>query len=145
MLHKTQVGALADVPQARPLTPPLVVKHAAFEISAASYDEITRILRARDYHHVFDKNNGAIYMDNIALLRGQQPKDFCSAFILENNKPGDLHRYLDIGENGLPIASPMVTDQTVRFAREQDARSFAKLIANTGAADTWEPVPHLWG
>lgn len=136
---------------------PLVIPRAAFEVSAASYDELTRILRAREYHHVFNESNGAIYMDCIALLRGENAKEFCSAFILENNLPGDLHRYLDIDENGVPTPSPMITDKTMRFAREEDARGFAKLISNLGpicsavvpfppsSAMSWEPVPHLWG
>ena len=141
-LQPTKEAAL----QVDPL--PIVVKHAAFEISAASYDEITRILRAREYHHVFDKSNGAIYMDNIALTRGKEAKEFCSAFVLENNKPGDKHRYLDIDENGVLTPSSMITEKTARFAREHDARSFAKLVANLGpvcSSVTWEPVPHLWG
>lgn len=126
----------------------VIIKYAAFEISAASYDEITRLLRAREYHHVFDETNGAIYMDNIALLRGKLGAEFCSAFILENNKPGELHRYLDMDENGVPVPSAMITDKTMRFAREQDARSFAKFVANLGpvcSPVTWEPIQHLWG
>jgi hypothetical protein len=149
-LHQTQVGALAEAAatvQTRPIgNEPVVVRHAAFAVSPASFDEITRLLRARMYHHVFDPKNGAIYMDSIALTRGEHAKEFCSAFVLENNKPGGLHRYLDMDEaNGELIPSPMITDKTVRFAREQDARGFAKLIAKAMASETWEPIPHLWG
>lgn len=130
------------------LDEPVVVKYAAFEISAASFDEVTRIFRTRGYHHVFDADTGAILLDNIAMTRGGPAVSFCSAFILENNKPGAEHRYLDIDENGVPTPSAMVTDKTMRFSREDDARSFAKLIANLGpvcTSTTWEPAPHLWG
>ena len=148
-LHKTQLGALAE-PQTRPIgNEPVIVKHAAFAISPASFDEISRLLRARMYHHVFDPNNGAIYMDSIALTRGdtQPGVQFCSSYLLENNKPGDEHRYLGIDAHGAP--RPVVKpDDAIRFARDQDAETFAKLITNMAPACSptiWAPVPHLWG
>ncbi len=53
-----------------PIDGPVVVKHAAFTVTPETYDELARLLRAREFHHVFDTENGAIYMDHIALVCG---------------------------------------------------------------------------
>lgn len=140
----------ANAVQLRPLNEPVVVQHAAFTLSPASYDEITRVLRARDYHHVFDEKNGAIYTDHMAFVRGQTPPsaDFCSAHILENNKPGADHRYLMIdAETGVPQSTTDI-DKAFRFSRYDDANTFAKFLANFSAVCSptiWAPVAHIWG
>ena len=44
-------------------------QYAAFALPAGIYDGIAAILRAREYHHIFDTENGAIIMDGIAFTR----------------------------------------------------------------------------
>lgn len=149
-LQPTKEAELATTPQIRPIgNEPVVMRHAAFEVSAASFDEVTRILRARGYHHVIDPKNGAIYMDMIALTRGLPAKNpYCEAYLLENGKPGEAHRYLMIDKlTGVPQPTTDV-DKAFRFAREDDAETFATFMSNFSAVcspTTWAPVAHLWG
>lgn len=45
--------------------------YAALEVSAAAYDEIAAKLRAAEYHHAFDTEEGVIDMNGLALLRAE--------------------------------------------------------------------------
>lgn len=47
--------------------------YAAFALPANTYDAVAAVLRAREYHHVFDTENGAIIMDGIAFTRTPAP------------------------------------------------------------------------
>lgn len=49
--------------------------YAALEVSAAAYDEIAAKLRAADYDHAIDDEEGAIDMSGIALVRAEPPKE----------------------------------------------------------------------
>jgi len=125
---------------------PVVVKYAAFEISPAAYDELTRRLQARGYHHLFE--NDCILMQYIGLTRGPdaKPEPFMAAWVLENGKEGFAHQYLGIDTNGLVVIPQALTDEVLRFARKEDADRFAKFMTvmlKTNQGD-WKPVPHVW-
>ena len=49
---------------------PVVVTHAAFELSPATYEELTRVLRARGFHHLFDAEKQCIFANMIAFTKG---------------------------------------------------------------------------
>lgn len=143
-MTETQLGSI----KTEPFDGPVIVKHAAFQISPASFDEVTRLLRARGYDHVFDASNGAIYMDSIALTRAQQPPppEFSTAWLLENGVEGEKHRYMSIDEGGVPRPVRKV-DDAFRFSRQLDAIKFAKLLSLFSATctpTTWTSTPHLW-
>jgi hypothetical protein len=145
MTVEKQLESLATMP----FGGPVVVKHAAFEVSPASFDEVTRLLRAREYHHVFDASNGAIYMDNIALTRAPQPPapEFCTAWVLENGQEGEAHRYMALDRGGVPRPTRKLDDTVIRFSRQIDAVSFATLLSLFSAVCSptmWVSVPHIW-
>lgn len=138
-----------------PAAGPLVVRHAAFAVAPAIYDELARLLRAREFHHVFDTENGAIYMDQIALTRAPATltaadikpsptftgyltgRPVTAGWIIENGRIGADRRYITL-EHGLANWTDDV-DDAVGFARKQDAEIFS------GDAVGWIPVEHVWG
>lgn len=131
------------------MTDPVVIKHAAFEVSPAAYDEITRRLRNRGYHHLFDAEQGCIFMQYIALTRALEgePEPYVAAWILENGLSGAEHRYIRIDKKDGNIGiCEGLSDDVPRFARKEDADSFAKLVDYYFMTNQhWTATPHVWG
>lgn len=126
---------------------PVVVKYAAFEVSPAVFDEMTRRFRMRGFHHVFDVNNN-ILMNYVALTRAAQTKaeEFLAAWVLENGHGGVAHRYMGVDEHGLIVTPETLNDDVLRFAREEDAKRFLNFVCRTlqDKPKTWKAVPHVW-
>lgn len=63
-LSKVELGRAPSIDQG-----PLVIRHAAFEVSAATFDELIKVLNDRGYHHVFDLKKNCILANMMAFTR----------------------------------------------------------------------------
>jgi hypothetical protein len=122
-----------------------VVKHAAFALSPPTFDALVLLFRARGYHHIFDVETGAMYLDNIAFTRADgvfaeaQGSAAKTAWLIENGESETDRRYYSMKPYGWTWTDKV--DLSLHFSRQRDALA----VIGASGGPGWVAREHSWG
>jgi hypothetical protein len=122
-----------------------IVKHSAFALSPQTFDALALLFRARGYHHLFDAETGAMYLDNIAFTRADGApappvnSGAKTAWLIENGKSGKDRLYYCMTNLGWSWTDKV--DLGIHYSRESDALA----VIGVGWANGWVAREHPWG